>query len=127
MIIEEIGEAVEALKSRMKLNVVAFLMVAFQWSTGSITAYLVAISLGRRIDFWVIVVIYAVVEFIQQLNIVIPGGLGVIDAGLTGAFVLVGVPLSLASAISLLTRLATYWLKVVLCGFVSIHYGYRES
>ena len=126
-VIDEIGEAVESLKSRMRLNVAAFLMVAFHWSTGSITAYIVAISLGRRLDFWVIVVIYAVVEFIQQLNIVIPGGLGVIDAGLTGAFVLVGVPLSLASAISLLTRLATYWLEVVLAGFVSIHYGYKES
>ncbi len=126
-VIDEIGAAVAALRSRMGLNLAAFLMVAFQWSTGSITAWLVALSLGRRMNFWVIVVIYAVVEFIQQLNIVIPGGLGIVDAGLTGAFVLVGVPLSLASAISLLTRLVTYWLEVVLAGIVSIHYGYRES
>lgn len=48
------------------------------------------------------------------------------DAGLTGAFVLIGVPLSLASAISLLTRLATYWLEFVLAGSVSICYGYEE-
>ena len=68
-----------------------------------------------------------VIEFIQQLNILIPSGLGVVDAGLTGAFVIVGVPLSLASAISLLTRLATYWFELVLCAVVSFRYGYRES
>lgn len=126
-VIDEIEEAVEALKSRMGLNVVAFLMVAFQWSTGSITAYLVSISLGHRIDPWIIVVVYAVVEFIQQLNFIIPGGLGIVDAGLTGAFVLTGVPLSMASAISLLTRLVTYWLEIVLAAVVSFHHGFKES
>ena len=126
-VIDEIGEAVEALKSRMGLNAVAFLMVAFQWSTGSITAYLVSISLGHRIDPWIIVVVYAVVEFIQQLNFIIPGGLGIVDAGLTGAFVLTGVPLSMASAISLLTRLVTYWLEIVLAAVVSFHHGFKES
>jgi len=126
-VIDEIGKAVDALKSRMGLNFLAFLGIAFHWSTGSITAYLAALSLGCQINFWFIVVIYAIVEFIQQLNVVIPGGLGVLDAGLTGAFVLIGIPLSLASAISLLTRLATYWLEFVLAGFVSIYFGYKES
>jgi len=34
---------------------------------------------------------------------------------------------SLALTISLLTRLATYWLEFVLAGFVSIYYGYKGS
>lgn len=126
-VIDEIESAVQALRSRPAHNLLSILMVAFHWSTGSVTAYMVALSLGRRIDFWVVVLIYAVIEFIQQLNILIPSGLGVVDAGLTGAFVLVGVPLSLASAISLLTRMATYWFELVLCAVVSFRYGYRES
>ena len=84
-------------------------------------------SLGYRISSWVIVLIYAVIEFIQQLNILIPSGLGVVDAGLTGAFILVGVPFGSAAAISLLTRLVTYWLELVLCGLVSFQFGYREA
>ncbi len=126
-VIEEIESAVHALASQPVQNFLSLLMVAFHWSTGSLTAYMVALSLGHPIDFWVIVLIYAVIEFIQQLNILIPSGLGVVDAGLTGAFVLVGVPLSLASAISLLTRMATYWLELVLCAVVSFGYGYKES
>ena len=42
-------------------------------------------------------------------------------------FVLLGIPLSLASAIALLTRLATYWFELILCALVSLRYGYKES
>jgi uncharacterized protein (TIRG00374 family) len=126
-VIDEIDSAVRTLRSHPVSNFLSLLMVAFHWSTGALTAYIVALSLGEVVDFWVVVLIYAVVEFIQQLNILIPSGLGIVDAGLTGAFVLAGVPLPMASAISLLTRLATYWLELVLCAAVSFRYGYRES
>lgn len=125
--VDEIGEAMAALKSRVAINIVAFLMLALEWSIGSITTYFVALSLGRSINIWEIVLIYAVVEFIQQLNLIIPGGLGIVDAGLTGAFVFLGVPLSLAVAISLMTRLVTHWQEFVIYGVASIHYGYREA
>ncbi|MBL7080251.1 flippase-like domain-containing protein [Candidatus Bathyarchaeota archaeon] len=126
-VVEGIESAVEMLKRKPLENFLSILMVAFHWSTGSVTAYIVALSLGWRIDFWVIVLIYALIEFIQQLNVFIPGGLGIIDASLTGAFVVLGVPLSMASAISLLTRLATYWLELVLAAAVSFLYGYQEA
>ncbi len=125
--VDEIGKAMESLRGRPLENLLSLIMVGFHWSTGAVTAYLVAMSLGQRVSFWVVVLIYAVIEFIQQLNIVIPSGLGVVDAGLTGAFTVVGVPLGAASAISLLTRLATYWFELVLCGAVSLHFGYREA
>ncbi|MBN2336318.1 flippase-like domain-containing protein, partial [Candidatus Bathyarchaeota archaeon] len=125
--VDEIQKAITSLQGRPAENLLSLLMVGFHWSTGALTAYLVALSLGYHVSFWVVVLIYAVIEFIQQLNILIPSGLGVVDAGLTGAFVVVGVPLSAASAISLLTRLATYWFELVLCGAVSVQFGYREA
>ena len=126
-VVKEIESAVGTLRGKPLQNLLSILMVAFHWSTGSVTAYIIALSLGWRIDFWVIVLIYALIEFIQQLNVFIPGGLGIIDASLTGAFVVLGVPLSMASAISLLTRLATYWLELVLAAAVSFLYGYQEA
>ena len=125
--IDELEVSVNSLRKKPMLNILSLLMIGFHWSTGSITAYLVAQSLGRPTSFWLIVLIYAVIEFIQQLNFIIPSGLGVVDAGLTGAFVMIGVPLSLAAAISLLTRLATYWFELILCGVVSFQFGYREA
>ena len=123
----QIEDSLKTLRKKPLENVLSLLLVGFHWSTGAITAYMVAISLNEPINFWVIVLIYAVIEFIQQLNFIIPGGLGVVDAGLAGALVVVGVPLEVAGAISLLTRLATYWFELVLCGFVSFQFGYRET
>jgi hypothetical protein len=127
LIISEIGDAVTRLARYPYHNLLSFMLLAFKWSTGSIVAYLIALAFGNPINFWLIVLIYAVVEFIQQINFIIPGGLGVIDAGLTGAFILIGVPLSLVSAISLLTRLVTYWLELVLCAGVTFQYGYKKT
>lgn len=124
--IGEMEEAVNRLKSRAIPSILALIMVALHWSSGSIATYLVALSLGQRLDVAEIFLVYAVVEFIQQLNIIIPGGVGIIDAGLTGALLLIGAPLQVASAISLLTRLATYWLELLLSSVFSFHYGYRE-
>ncbi|TRO50565.1 flippase-like domain-containing protein [Candidatus Bathyarchaeota archaeon] len=123
----QIQDSLKTLRKKPLENVLSLLLVGFHWSTGAITAYMVAISLNEPINFWVIVLIYAVIEFIQQLNFIIPGGLGIVDAGLAGALVVVGVPLEVAGAISLLTRLATYWFELVLCGFVSFQFGYRET
>jgi uncharacterized protein (TIRG00374 family) len=126
-LVREIGSSVNTLTSKPLENFLSILMVAFHWSTGSVTAYIIALSLGMKVDFWVIVLIYALIEFIQQLNVLIPGGIGIIDASLTGALMVVGVPLSTASAISLLTRLATYWLELLLAATVSFIYGYQEA
>jgi len=125
--IQELDWSIQALRRRPLDNLLSVFMVGLHWSCGAVTTYMVALSLGVRISFWVIVLIYGVIEFIQQLNVVIPSGLGVVDAGLTGALTVIGVPLNVAAAISLLTRLATYWLELVICGAVSFQFGYREA
>ena len=125
--VNEIQDSLKTLRKKPLENLLSLFLVGFHWSTGAITAYMVSRSLNEPINFWVIVLIYAVIEFIQQLNFIIPSGLGIVDAGLAGALVVVGVPLEVAGAISLLTRLATYWFELLLCGVVSFRYGYREA
>jgi uncharacterized protein (TIRG00374 family) len=125
-VIADIGEAVNDLKAGMGLNVLAFCMLLFHWGAGAATAYISAVALGVYLDPATVIFAFAVVEFLQQLNIFIPSGIGLLDAGLAGAFVLAGVPLSTAAAISLLTRLATYWFEVMVCAPVAIRFGYKE-
>jgi uncharacterized protein (TIRG00374 family) len=124
--IKELQISLNTLREKPIENLLSLFLVGFHWSTGAMTAYMVSISLNEPINFWVIVLIYAIIEFIQQLNFIIPSGIGVIDASLAGALMMVGVPLEVAGAISLLTRLATYWFELVLCGIVSFRFGYRE-
>jgi len=125
-VIADIGEAVGSLRANMGINFIAFGMLLFHWSAGAITAYLSAEALGVHLDVPTVVFAFAVVEFLQQLNFFIPSGIGLLDAGLAGVFVLAGVPLSMAAAISLLTRLATYWFEVVICAPIAFSFGYKE-
>ncbi|MCX6648940.1 MAG: flippase-like domain-containing protein [Candidatus Bathyarchaeota archaeon] len=125
-VIEDIGEAVRDLRAGMGLNLAAFVMLLFHWSAGAVTAYLSAEALGVHLEVSTVVFAFAVVEFLQQMNFFIPSGIGLLDAGLAGALVLAGVPLSTAAAISLLTRIATYWLEVLVCVPVAFRFGYKE-
>jgi len=43
---------------------------------------------------------------------VTPGGLGVVEAGMTGALALAGVPAAAATVATLAYRLASYWLPL---------------
>jgi uncharacterized protein (TIRG00374 family) len=125
-VIIEIGEAVGALKDEPGLNIAAFGMLLFHWGAGAMTAYLSAAALGVHVSVSTVIFAFAVVEFLQQMNFFIPSGIGLLDAGLAGAFVLAGVPLSTAAAISLLTRLATYWFEVLVCVPIALRFGYKE-
>ncbi|MBN1683247.1 flippase-like domain-containing protein [Candidatus Bathyarchaeota archaeon] len=124
--VNNIEEANRLMKNNSLMTAFSFIFIFLHWIGGSITAYYSAKSLGVELSYPILILIYSVVEFIQQINIFIPSGLGVIDAGLTGAFVLVGIPLHLAASISLLTRLATYWFEVILCTPIAFNFGFRE-
>jgi len=125
-VIDDIADAIRALKAEMGLNLAAFAMLVFHWSAGVVTTYLSAIALGVQLDISTAIFAFAFVEFLQQINFFIPSGIGILDAGLAGALVLAGIPLSMAAAISLLTRLATYWLEIALCTPIAFRLGYKE-
>ena len=127
LFIGELDEAVKSLRNKPMINLFSLVCVGFQWSSASITAWLVIDSFKIDVSFWAVVLIFAFVELIQQLNLFIPGGLGIVDAGLTGAFVILGIPLGTAAAISLLTRLATYWFELIPAAAVSFLFGYSET
>ena len=125
-VIDDVGEAVYSLKKRAVLSFLSILMLAFHWIAGAIAAYLSARAIGVHLGIPTTILSYGAVEFLQQSNFFIPSGLGLLDAGLAGALVLAGIPLSQAAAISLLTRICTYWLELVVCVPVALRFGYRE-
>ncbi len=125
-VVDEIADAVRHLRAGMGLNLAAFALLVLHWSAGVATTYLSAMALGVRLEVSTAIFAHAIVEFLQQMNFFIPSGIGILDAGLAGALVLAGTPLSMAAAISLLTRLATYWLEIAVCTPIAIRFGYKE-
>jgi len=68
---------------------------------------------------WLIVVAY-VSSVVLALIPITPGGLGFVEAGLTGVLTLAGIPASAAVLATLLYRLAEYWLPMVLGPFAYV-------
>ena len=126
-VFDEIEETMTKLGKNKFRVALAFVMISFHWSTGALTTYIVAKALDYPLSFWLLVAIYAVIEFIQELNIVIPGSIGIIEPSLTMVLMAVGVPLHISAAITILTRLATYWIEKLFCGLVSIYYGFTRA
>ena len=72
-----------------------------------------------------LIVVAYVSSVVLALIPITPGGLGFVEAGLTGVLTLAGIPASAAVLATLLYRLAEYWLPMVLGPFAYV--GFRLS
>jgi len=76
-------------------------------------------AVGARPSPWLVVVAY-VSSVVLALIPITPGGLGFVEAGLTGVLTLAGIPASAAVLATLLYRLAEYWLPMALGPFAYV-------
>jgi hypothetical protein len=72
-----------------------------------------------------LIVVAYVSSVVLALIPITPGGLGFVEAGLTGVLTLAGIPASAAVLATLLYRLAEYWLPMALGPFAYV--GFRVS
>ena len=89
--------------------VVGTIISTLSWGLEILAVYLCAIALGADLDFLLVVFVFAVSSLGGALSMV-PGGLGVAEAGLLGMFIaLGGLAKGPAAALTFLIRLATLW------------------
>ena len=94
-----------ALRPLLLATVISFLA----WGLEILAVYLCVVGMGVEMAFLVVVFIFAVSSLGGALSMV-PGGIGVAEAGLVGMFTTVGrLSGGLAGALTLLIRLATLW------------------
>jgi uncharacterized protein (TIRG00374 family) len=89
--------------------VVGTLISFLSWGLECLGVYLCAVGLGVERPFLLVVFVFATSSLIGVLSM-LPGGIGAVEAGLTGQFVAVaGLSVGIAVALTLLIRLATLW------------------
>jgi glycosyltransferase 2 family protein len=89
------------------------------WGLECLGVYLCAVGLDADRSFLLVVFVFAVSSLAGVLSM-LPGGIGAVEAGLTGQFVAVaGLSAGLAVALTLVIRLATLWFAT-LVGFVGL-------
>ncbi len=84
---------------------------AGRWIFDFLCLYAALLAVGARPPLYVALLAYCAAQLLGQLPLT-PGGLGVVEAGLTGTLALAGVPAAPAALATLAYRLATYWLPL---------------
>lgn len=111
----QIHEAVEELSLRMpsgsRLRSL-FAWSALNWLLDVAVLWLVFAALGHRLHVGVLLVGYGVANIATALPVT-PGGLGLVEAGMSSAFTAFGVPGATAVVGVLGYRLISYWLPVL--------------
>jgi uncharacterized protein (TIRG00374 family) len=125
-VIEDIGGILPVLRVKIFLTILSFILVAIQWFGGPAVSLAVGLSLKKVFNIWEMVLVWAFAEFIQQVNILIPGGIGVIDVGLASGLKAIGVPSAEAETIAVISRVVTYWLELPVITLTTLIFSKKE-
>jgi uncharacterized protein (TIRG00374 family) len=84
-----------------------------RWIFDFLCLYAALLAVGARPPLYVALLAYSAAQLLGQLPLT-PGGLGIVEAGLTGTLALAGIPAAPAALATLAYRLASYWLPLPL-------------
>jgi uncharacterized protein (TIRG00374 family) len=84
---------------------------AGRWIFDFLSLYATLLAVGARPSLSVTLLAYCAAQLLGQIPLT-PGGLGVVEAGLTGTLALAAVPTGPATVATLAYRLVSYWLTL---------------
>ena len=102
-----------AQKSRLVLPV-SLSIVA--WALDLLISVLVFQALDALRSFSLIAIVYSISVAIQTIPLGIPGEVGVLDIVMASLYTLLGVPITIAAVATVLIRIITLWLRLLIGG-----------
>jgi uncharacterized protein (TIRG00374 family) len=97
---------------------------AGRWLFDWLTLLTALAAVGQHPRPTLVLLAFCAAQLLAQIPIT-PGGLGVVEAGLTGFLVLIGVPASAAAVAVLAYRLVSYWLALPAGGAAYLYHRRR--
>jgi len=114
------GSIVSLFKNPKKLVAPVFFSVV-SWIFSIFISYFVFVSLGQPVDFVLITIVYSISVNIQAIPVGIPAEVGLVEIVMTSLYGLLGVDAGIAAAATVLIRLLTVWLRMII-GFVAVQW-----
>jgi len=109
----------ETLKDR-KLFALGIALTAIYWLLNYSVSYFLFLSMGIKINFLIVIVVFSLVTF-AGVFFPTPGGAGFIESFMIFLYSLIGVDFTVALVVSLLTRVIFYFYSIVIGGISLIH------
>lgn len=115
------NQSIEVLGSnpRSLVRPVFFSIVA--WFLSVLLSFLVFVSLDHPVSFVLITIVYSISNAIQNIPIGVPGEVGLVEIVMTSLYGLLGVPLGISAAATVLIRVLWVWFRLLL-GFVAVQW-----
>ena len=98
---------------------VSFSIVA--WLLSVLVSFFVFLALRNPISLIIVVIVYSISGAIQSIPIGIPAEVGVMEIVMTTLYSLFGVPIGVSAAATVLIRVLTVWLRLLI-GFVAVQW-----
>lgn len=103
-----------------KIFILGIVFSLIYWFLNYFVSYFLFLSLGIKINFLLVVVVFSLVNF-SSLFFPTPGGAGFIEGLMVFLYSLVGINFTAALVVSLLTRAIFYFYSIVIGGISFIH------
>ncbi|MEK6840879.1 MAG: lysylphosphatidylglycerol synthase transmembrane domain-containing protein [Nanoarchaeota archaeon] len=120
---KHIGDFTRAFKRTLRTKKILFLGIVLSiiyWILNYFVSYFLFLSLGIKINFLLVIVVFSLVSF-AGVFFPTPGGVGLIESLMIFLYSLAGVDLETAIIVSLLTRVIFYFYAIVIGGISLIH------
>jgi len=86
-----------------------------------LVSYLVFVSLGHPVNFVLLTIVYSISRSLQSIPTMLPGEVGYIEIVMTSLYGLLGIPLDISAAATVLTRALWVWFRL-LAGFIAVQW-----
>ncbi|MDH5806192.1 MAG: flippase-like domain-containing protein [Candidatus Methanomethylicaceae archaeon] len=111
----------------IKLNtfIISFIVLTLRWFLIALIPYVMFISLGYDVSYWIVVSVSTLVSMVQMIPIGIPGMIGVMEVSITAFFISFGIPSSIAASVTILMRIVTFWFELFIGAIATSIQGIR--
>ncbi len=131
---QDFEKAVALIRVRLRVVLVAFLFLIFQWLFQILIPYVFLIGVSTALQqqginywtyFWLVALAFPLYGLVNLMPIGIPAMAGVLDSAMAGTFVLLGFTPEVAITTTILTRIVIVLFESTLTGAVTILSGYQ--
>jgi len=109
-------DGIDTLAAQRSHLVLPASMAIIAWALDLLISVLVFQALKAQISFSAIAIVYSISIAIQTAPFGIPGEIGILDVVMTSLYSLLGVSIAVAAAATILTRILTLWLRLLIGG-----------
>jgi uncharacterized protein (TIRG00374 family) len=114
-------QSIEVLRRNPKSLVQPVFLSIVGYFLSVLVSYLVFVSLGYPVSFVLLTIVYSLSRSLQSVPTMLPGEVGFIEIVMTSLYGLLGIPLDISAAATVLTRVLWVWFRL-LVGFIAVQW-----